>query len=330
MTDSRLKFVVPGDYPAQIQGSPHLARLEPYGDVELYLDRPPSMEEQMERVRDAEVIINTRGAVNWSAEALRALPKLRMIATCSIGVDMIDIEVAGELGIVVSNQPGRTAPVVAEHVIGLMFAAAKRAAFQTAELKAGRWTLMQNVMLQGKTFGIVGTGNIGREVARIAGALGMRCLAWTFNPSPERAREMGVEFVELDELLRESDVVSLHVRLSPDTHGMIGARRAWADEARGTADQRRTRRDGGRDRPRRRAPLRSPRGRGPRRVRTGAAAAGPSHPLLRPGGAHSAYRGPDPGRHRAAQRGRGHERHRVSGGTARTTSLREGVSTCGR
>ena len=224
MTDSRLKFVVPGDYPTQIQGSPHLARLDPYGDVELHLDRPGSMEEQMERVRDAEVIINTRGAVKWPAEALRALPKLRMISTCSIGVDMIDIEVARERGVVVSNQPGRTAPVVGEHVIGLMFAAAKRAAFQTAELKAGRWTLMQNVMLQGKTLGIVGTGNIGREVARVAGALGMRCLAWTFNPSPERARQMGVEFVELDDLLRESDVVSLHVRLSPDSHGMIGAR----------------------------------------------------------------------------------------------------------
>ena len=191
MTDSRLKFVVPGDNPPQIQGSSHLDRLEPYGDVDLYLDRPSSMDEQLERAQDAHVIINTRGAVKWPAEALRALPSLRMIATCSIGVDMIDIEVARELGIVVSNQPGRTAPVVAEHVIGLMFAAAKRAAFQTIELKAGRWTLMQNMMLQGKTIGIVGTGNVGREVARIANALGMSCLAWTFNPSPERAERHG-------------------------------------------------------------------------------------------------------------------------------------------
>ena len=224
MTDSRLKFVVPGDNPPQIQGSPHLDRLESYGDVDLYLDRPSSMEEQLERVKDAHVIINTRGAVKWPAEALRALPDLRMIATCSIGVDMIDIDVARKLGVVVSNQPGRTAPVVAEHVIGLMFAAAKRAAFQTIELKAGRWTLMQNVSLQGSTMGIIGTGNVGREVARIANALGMNCLAWTYNPSPERARELGVEFVELDELLKESDVVSLHVRLSPDSRHIIGDR----------------------------------------------------------------------------------------------------------
>ena len=64
----------------------------------------------MERVRDAEVILNTRGAVKWPAEALRALPKLRMISTCSIGVDMIDIEVARERDVVVSNQPGARRP----------------------------------------------------------------------------------------------------------------------------------------------------------------------------------------------------------------------------
>lgn len=224
MTNDRLKFVVPGDEPPQIQGSPHLDRLQPYGDVALHLDRPASMDEQIERARGAHVIINTRGAVKWPADALRALPDLRMIATCSIGVDMIDIRAAKELGIVVSNQPGRTAPVVAEHVIGLMFAAAKRAAFQTAELKAGRWTLIQNLTLQGKTLGIVGTGNVGREVARIANALGMSCIAWTFNPSPQHAQRIGVQFVPLDQLLQESDVVSLHVRLSPDSRRIIGRR----------------------------------------------------------------------------------------------------------
>ena len=224
MTNPRMKFVVPGDEPPQIQGSPHLDRLQPYGDVDLHLDRPASMDEQLERARGALVIINTRGAVKWPADALRALPDLRMIATCSIGVDMIDIHAAKELGIVVSNQPGRTAPVVAEHVIGLMFAAAKRAAFQTAELKAGRWTLIQNLTLQGKTIGIVGTGSVGREVARIANALGMNSIAWTFNPSPQRAQRIGVQFVPLDQLLQESDVVSLHVRLSPDSRRIIGRR----------------------------------------------------------------------------------------------------------
>ena len=223
-SEARVKFVVPGDDPPQIQGSPHLERLSPHGDLTLYTDRPTAMDEQLERARGAHVIMNTRGAVKWYRDALEQLPDLRLIATCSIGTDMVDLVAAKELGIVVSNQPGRIAPYVAEHIIGLMFAVAKRAAYQTGELKAGRWTLKQNIYLQGKTLGVIGTGNTGSEVARIATALGMRVIAWTFHPSPERAKDLGVEFVELDDLLRESDVVSIQVRLSDDSRGMLGRR----------------------------------------------------------------------------------------------------------
>ena len=155
---------------------------------------------------------------------MRALPALRMIATCSIGTDMIDLETARELGIVVSNQPGRTAPVVAEHMFGMMFALAKRAAFQTAEIRAGRWTRRTNLGLQGKVLGILGTGHTGAEMARLGRALDMEVIAWTFHPSPQRAAELGVRFVELVELLRRADVVSLHLRLSAETRELIGPR----------------------------------------------------------------------------------------------------------
>ena len=219
----RVKILVPGDNPTQIGGSPHLERLAPYGDLELYADTPESGEEKIARAQGAQVIINTRGVVTWREE-MRELPNLKMIATCSIGPDMIDLEIARDLGIVVSNQPGRTAPVVAEHMFGLMFALSKRAYFQTAELKAGRWTRMMNTMLQGKVLGVVGTGAIGVEMARLARAIGMEVIAWTFNPSPERAAEYGVRFVELDELLQQSDVVSLHVKLTEDSRHLIGAR----------------------------------------------------------------------------------------------------------
>lgn len=225
MTSSeRVTFVVPGDDPIQIQGSPHLDRLKPYGEVVLHTDRPASLEEKIVRVKDADIIINTRGIVNWPGEALKQLPKLRMITTCSIGTDMIDLEIASEFGVIVSNQPTGTVPSVAEHIFGLMFAVAKRAAYQTAEMKAGRWTRMENVYLQGKTLGVIGTGNIGGELARLGNAIGMNVIAWTFNPSPERAQRLGVRFVELDELLRQSDVVSLNVRISDETRQMIGRR----------------------------------------------------------------------------------------------------------
>jgi phosphoglycerate dehydrogenase-like enzyme len=219
----RVHIVVPGDDPVQIAGSPHLDRLKEYGDVVVYDTRPADSAEKIERVRDAQVIINSRGVVTWREE-LRALPNLKMITTCSIGTDMIDLELAKELGIVVSNQPGRTAPVVAEHMLGLMFALSKRAHFQTAELKAGRWTRRMNTMLQNKVLGIVGTGAIGAEMARLGRAIGMEVVAWTFNPSDERAQELGVRFVALEELLATADVVSLHVKLTPDSHHLIGAK----------------------------------------------------------------------------------------------------------
>ena len=223
-TSDRVKIVVPGDNPPQIQGSPHLKRLEPYADVTLHTDRPGSLEEQINRAKDADIIMNTRGIVTWYAEALHQVPKLRMIATCSIGTDMLDLDAARELGIVISNQPGRTAPVVAEHGFGLMFAAAKRAAFMTIAVKAGGWPRMDNIYLQGKTLGIIGTGHIGAEMARLGRAIGMNVIAWTFNPSPERAAQLGVQYVELDELLQTADVVSVHVKLTDDSREMIGKR----------------------------------------------------------------------------------------------------------
>ncbi len=221
-SSDRPQVVVPGDNPPQIQGSPHLKRLDPYADVVLYADHCPCAEEKLKRAGDADIIINSRGMVTWHAEILHQLPKLRLISTCSIGTDMIDLEAAKELGIIVSNQPGRTAPVVAEQAFGLMLAIAKRAAFFTESMRAGRWPRVDHIYLHGKTLGIIGTGNIGAEMARLGGAIGMNVIAWTYHPSPERAEKLGVKFVGLDELLRTADVVSIHAKLTDDSRSLIG------------------------------------------------------------------------------------------------------------
>jgi phosphoglycerate dehydrogenase-like enzyme len=217
-------IVAPGDDPPQIQGSAQLERLKPYGEVIVHTDRPRTLEERIARAQDAVCLMNTRSAVKWPAEALRALPRLRMATVCGIGTDAFDLAVARELGITICNIPGKTAPIVAEHAFGLMLAIAKRAHFQTAQLQTGRWTGGDNVYLRGKVLGIVGTGHIGAEMARLARAIGMQVIAWTFNPSPARADELGVRFVALDDLLRGADVVSLHVKLTDHTRGLIGAR----------------------------------------------------------------------------------------------------------
>jgi D-3-phosphoglycerate dehydrogenase len=216
-------ILIPGDDPPQVQSSPHLERLKSYGEVILHLDRPATVDEQLRRAEKAVCLINSRSAVKWPGDILRRLPRLKMISVCGIGTDAIDLETAKELGILVSNLPGQTAPIVAEHTLALMLAVARRTWFQTNELKAGRWTSRDNVFLSGKTLGLVGAGNIAAELARLARAIGMEVLAWTFHPTPERAARLGVTFVPLDELLARSDVVSLHVKLTSESRGLIGA-----------------------------------------------------------------------------------------------------------
>lgn len=219
---NNLTIVVPGDSPPQIQGSVHLERLKPYGKVVVYTDRPENAEEKIKRAENADILINSRGMVKWHEDVLPFLPNLKLISLCSIGTDMIALDVTKNRGIVVCNQPGRTAPVVAEHSFGLMFALAKRAAFMTSSLKNGIWPRMDNVYLQGKTLGIIGTGHIGSEMARLGNAIGMNVVAWTYHPSDERANKLGIRYVEFDDLLRISDVVSLHVKLTEDSYHLIG------------------------------------------------------------------------------------------------------------
>ena len=220
---SDVVIVIPGDDPPQLQGSPHLERLKRHGEVVLHADRPATVEDKVSRAGNAVCLVNSRGAVKWPGEVLRRLPRLKMITACGIGTDAIDLEAARELGIVVCNLPGQTAPIVAEHALGLMLALAKRAWFQTNELKSGRWTSRENVYLRGKTLGLVGAGSIAAELARLGRAIGMDVLAWTFHPTPERAARLGVTFVSLEELLSRSDVVSLHVKLTSESRGLIGA-----------------------------------------------------------------------------------------------------------
>src|SRR5262249_47892313 len=101
MTSTKVTIVIPADQPAQLQGSPHLDRLRPYGEGVLHTDRPADNEEKVRRARGARVLINSRGAVKWPGDVLRQLPDLRLIATCGIGTDAIDLEAARQQGIAV-------------------------------------------------------------------------------------------------------------------------------------------------------------------------------------------------------------------------------------
>jgi D-3-phosphoglycerate dehydrogenase len=221
---SKPQIVIPGDFPPQLQGSPHLERLRQHGDVVLHADLPAGDEEKIRRARDAICLINSRGSLKWPAAVLRQLTKLRMIGLCGIGTDSVDLPTAQAMGIVVSNIPGKTAGIVAEHALALMLGVARRLWFQTNEMKLGRWSGLDNFYLRDKVLGLLGAGHIAAEMARLGSAIGMKVQAWTFHPCDERAEQLGIRFVGFDELLETSDVVSVHVKLTDQTRGMLGAR----------------------------------------------------------------------------------------------------------
>jgi phosphoglycerate dehydrogenase-like enzyme/predicted dehydrogenase len=214
--------VIPSDDPPQIGDSPQLKRLEDWAEVRLFRDRAETADEQLRRARGAEVIINSRGYLKWPRELLAQLPSLKMITTCGVGFDAIDIAAAAELGILACNVPEKTAPVVAEHALALMLAAARQIPQLHNRLHEGHWDRADGVFLRGKTLGVIGTGAIGSEVLRLGHLLGMRTIAWTYHPSRERADLLGVQYVGFDELLSLADIVSLHVRLTPESWRLIG------------------------------------------------------------------------------------------------------------
>jgi D-3-phosphoglycerate dehydrogenase len=224
MSAPRPRVVIPADDPPQLQGSPHLERLQAEAEVVLYKDRPTADEEKIRRVVGATCMINSRSACKWPGSVLKRCPDLRMITVCGIGTDAIDVAAAKDLGIAVCNIPGKTAKIVAEHALALMFAVARNAWRCTDDLKRGLWKARDLVFLHGKKLGVLGAGPIGAEMMRLGKAVGMQVSAWTFHPTSMRSQAVGVPFVPLEELLAASDVVSIHLPLSEQSRGLLGRR----------------------------------------------------------------------------------------------------------
>ncbi len=159
------------------------------------------------------------------AELLAASPRLRAISSCSVGLDHVDLAAATARGIPVGHTPGVLTETTAELAVGLLFAAARRIVEADRHVREGRWKEAWDAWgllgrdLRGATLGVIGLGAIGRAVAERAGALGMRVLGW----SRSRRAVAGVEAAAFDELLRRSDFVSVHVALTPETRGLLGA-----------------------------------------------------------------------------------------------------------
>ncbi len=136
----------------------------------------------------------------------------------------MDLKAATDLGIVVTNTPAAAAVSVAELTFALLFATARHIALADRKVRAGAWHHALGVELRGKTLGVVGLGAIGQEVAKMAAAFGLRVLAWSFTYHPQRAAACGATLVDLETLLAQSQILSLHVRATPQTTHLIGRR----------------------------------------------------------------------------------------------------------
>jgi len=183
----------------------------------------------------ASVLAGVDGAILTAYEHLprevlvAAAPRLRVLSKYGVGIETIDLEAATELGIPVTNTPGANSLGVAEHTVTLMLASLRRVRELDRLVRQGRWNDARKLIggdIEGSTLGLVGYGSVGQLVGRRAAALGMRVLAYDPYQPAERISAAGAEKVdELDELLGRSDVVSLHMVVTPQTRQMFDAAR---------------------------------------------------------------------------------------------------------
>ena len=167
-----------------------------------------------------------RSATQVDAEAIAAAPRLRVVARAGVGLDNVEVPAATARGVMVVNAPTSNIVSAAEQAVALLLAVARNTASASAALKGGEWKRSKytGVELQGKTVGVVGLGRIGVLFAQRIAAFGTRLVAYDPYVQPARAAQLGVRLVGLEELLRESDFISIHLPKTPETIGLIGHR----------------------------------------------------------------------------------------------------------
>src|SRR3954470_5927434 len=197
------------------------------GALEVIVRTPTSEADLVSIIGDFDGIV-VRSETKITAAVLQAASKLRVVGRAGVGVDNVDVETATRRGVIVMNAPGGNTISTAEHAFSLLLCAARKLPQAHATVQNGQWNRkeFQGVELYNKSLGIVGMGRIGSELSRRAIAFGMRVLAFDPYLAATRARALQVELVdELDDLLANSDFVTLHTPLTPETHHLLDAPR---------------------------------------------------------------------------------------------------------
>ena len=205
---------------ATVQG-PHLALFRDAGFEIVFPPRPLQLVEAelFEVLPGIDAVV--AGSEPYTAKVLKAHPNLRVIARVGVGYDAVDVPAATACGVAVTIAPGTNQDAVAEHTFCLMLALVKNLIAQHAGVKAGAWPRGTNLPLRGHTLGIAGLGRIGKAVALRGDVFGMKLLAYEPFPDAAFAAKHGITFVPFDQLLAESDFLSLHLPLTAESRHVI-------------------------------------------------------------------------------------------------------------
>jgi len=211
------------DYQDEVRKLPYWNSLRGRVDVDFHNDAVKSDSELLSRLAPYQIVIPIRERTRFPAAVLDHLPKLELLALTGRNSGHVDVAAATRRGVLVVETGGSGASAI-EHTIGMIMAVVRHLPQEDRTMRTGRWQTTMGIDLAGKTLGVVGLGRIGGKIAAFGTFLGMKVLAWGPTLTAERAAAGGATFVPLEKLMADSDVVSLHTRLSDLTRGLITAR----------------------------------------------------------------------------------------------------------
>jgi D-3-phosphoglycerate dehydrogenase len=199
-----------------------IQRLQTLGELEIHQEPPKTTEELKQRMKTADIVIT--GWTNLTKDIIESAQNLKMISIWATTCHYVDLKTAKQKRITVTHVPSYATEAVAEHAFALLLAASRKLAVADRQVRSGMfdWRPLTGVELHGKTLGIIGTGAIGRRVAEIAKTFKMQILAYDKYPDAKKAKEFDMKYVDLQTLLGQSDCITLHVTLTPETEALIG------------------------------------------------------------------------------------------------------------
>jgi D-3-phosphoglycerate dehydrogenase len=216
-----MKIVIPDDYQDMVDQLPCYSLIR-HHEVTRYREPAGDLPQLIDRLREADVVVSIRERVEFSRALLESLPKLKLLALVGRNSQMIDFAACTALGIPVTTGKSNSPVAPAELTLALIVASRRNIALEAERMRLGDWPCTLSHRLRGSTLGIFGLGAIGQLVAEGGRGLGMNILVWGQRASQEKAAALGyASAASKDELFERSDVLSLHVRLTRDTRGIV-------------------------------------------------------------------------------------------------------------